>query len=252
MYYLLFVAATCTIGCSEDLWEDDILRTKSSDNGEYLDLKTYDYREWTEREILIMGIAESRMNVLFKNNKYVIQAKNGAEINVSESLFNLVKSQLEHTNIILNSRDRRIVRTKNNNPESSSGLPNCVPVAISHMGQDAPSYDDAVAQCNIFHPTWVQDGGVYSSLVGPIIRVFTSVTTRLNMNSYSIVTNLNNCVLLLPQGGNIDHAVNAIYYDPNYDMLNIKRIIYVDYSGGGTGTTGRVDPSQMTTIYTFD
>ena len=209
MYYLLFVAATCTIGCSEDLWEDDILRTKSSDNGEYLDLKNYDIKKMTNKDFETFCKAEIRMGVYREDGIYMFRQADESKINISKELYQFIKELYENTNQV-KLKYKGFAFTKNRNCESFSGIYDCVPTAISNMGKGV-TYDQACAECDVQDPGWRERGLVQSSKVGNIIRHFVSASTVLGM-SYPQTTQLNSCVVLLDQGNMIDHAVNGVNY----------------------------------------
>lgn len=248
------VIAACT--ADDDIWglEDETetsfsgkTRAALSDTMEFLSISTYNSEEWTDSDYKVMDEAADRIGVSFSKlrNKYVFEHSSAKGLNMPDSLYDLVCSQFELTNQIMNEKQKKISRRKVKSGDVSSQDPNCVPVAISHMGQGAPSYKDAVAACDKYAEDWRTSGGVPSSLVGPIINLFTSVTTttakQLNYNSD---VDLNDCVLLVNQGGNIDHAVNAQKY-----VYSTKKFHYKDY---GKNATGSVLVSEITAFYPFN
>lgn len=130
-------------------------RAATSDNLGYLSLSSYNPAEWTDSDYTIMSVAAERIGVSFSQskNKYVFSESSGKNINVSDSLYDLVKSQYELTNTILNTKSKRFARMKRSSAESTS-IPDCVPRAISNMGKNKPSYADAVAACDEAAPNW--------------------------------------------------------------------------------------------------
>jgi hypothetical protein len=258
-FWLLFAAvavvgivAACT--ADDDLWglEDETktsfdgkTRAESSDTMKYLSISTYDSEKWTDMDYEIMDEAADRIGVSFSEvkNKYVFDKSSAKGINMSDSLYELVCSQFELTNQIMNENKKKVARKKVKSGDVSSTLPDCVPVAISHMGQGAPTYENAVAACDKYAKGWRTSGGVPSSKVGPIINKFTSVTTKTSVTD-SCDVDLNYCVLLINQGGNVDHAVNAKKYEHSS-----RKFYYKDF---GKNATGTVDVSLVTAFYPFN
>ncbi len=234
-------------------------RAATSDTLRYLTLSTYDQEKWTDEEFATLADAAMRMGVYFSKskNKYVFSESNGKNINVSDSLYDLVKSQFEHTNSILNAKkSAKVRRRKTSSIETIGVVPNCVPTAISHMGQGAPSYEDAIVACDTIDPGWLQKGGVASNKVGRIIRVFTPVTSMKNVDSFGTGYNFNQCVMLINQGGNIDHAVNAthIITCTGTDGNSIKLINYKDFTDARSNDERfyfSILSEQISAIFTF-
>lgn len=267
MYALLIAVAACigiTIygSCSadEDFWgfDEEYISTENTraekmDMSEYLTLSTYDFKKWTEKDYRIMEIAEDRMGVYYaeSKNKYVIEAKNGQNINISDSLYNTIKSQYELTNSILSAKtNHRITRQKRSDPENTPNY-NCVPIALSHMGRNAPSYATAELECNAIWSNWRTEG-IPASYVGGIIRLHAQVYSYTDMNAYNETKMLENCVLLIPTDEIMyGHAVNATYYNPKAGWLHMKRIYYVDYSQDSLGKSGTIHPRTIIAIFPF-
>lgn len=258
-FWLLFAAiavvgivAACT--ADDDLWglEDETetsfdgkTRAEISDTMKYLSISTYDSEKWTDMDYEIMDEAADRIGVSFSEakNKYVFDKSSAKGINMSDSLYELVCSQFELTNQIMNENKKKVVRKKVKSGDVSSTLPNCVPVAISNMGQGAPTYEAAVEACDKYAKGWRTSGGVPTFLVGPIINKFTSVTPT-GAVTYTSNVKLKYCVLLINQGGNIDHAVNAKKY-----VHSSRKFYYKDFGKNATGTVG---VSLVTAFYPFN
>lgn len=269
---MLAVLVTATvgcilIGCSSDEWfginNDSVTGTQTRAKtcnklySQHLDIKSSNSNEWTDEDYATLAEATIRMGLSFSKEqmRYVFSASSASEINISKKLYNLVKSQFEYTNTIINPQGRTFAsRQKISSPEPSTGTqPNCVPMAISHMGQAAPSYSAAVAACDSLDAGWLQRGGVSSSKVGDIIRCFTPVTTVLSFDSYSSDREFNHCVMLINQGGTLDHAVNAtklVVTKNNNETTTRKVIYYIDYTKGDHNEKA-VSPELITAIYPF-
>ena len=170
------VIAACT--ADDDIWglENETetsfsgkTRAALSDTMEFLSISTYNSEEWTDSDYAVLGEAIQRIGITFSEskNKYVYEHSDGSDINMSDSLYDVVVGMFEHTNSIMNAKQKKITRRKVKAGDISSQLPDCVPVAISHMGKGAPSYEKAVAACDQNAKDWRTSGGVPSSLVGP-------------------------------------------------------------------------------------
>ena len=262
--YALLIAVAAMIGitiygsCSadEDFWgfDEEFASTKNTraekmDMSDYLTLSTYNEDDWTDEDYTIMVMAEERMGVSFMNNQYVFSATCGREINVSDSLYYLIRSEYELTNTIINSNPyQKKVRAKRGDPESSPS-PNCVAVALCHMGQDpASSVQEAESICTLYDNKWREHGGVYTNRVLLIIEEFTSVTERDSITDSDSITEFDECVMLIPTSlPNIDHAVNARKYIKKNN--GTRKIRYYDYWNHKSGSIGS---SEITYIYTFN
>lgn len=259
-WLLLVALATfgAIVACTadDDIWGLDDERETSfsgktravlSDTMDYLSISTYNSEEWTDSDFEIVGEAIQRIGVTFSEskNKYVFEYNDGSDINMSDSLYDVVVGMFEHTNSIMNAKQKKISRKKVKTGDISSQLPDCVPAAISNMGKNAPSYDAAIAKCNELFPTWKTDGGVPTDKIESFIEVYAAVTARTNMNFCKTDSTLNNLVMVFQPGTN-GHAVNAYKY---YSTPGV--IMYHDASSSSRGD-GSIIVSQMLCIYTFD
>ena len=240
-------------GIEEDLYlcseEMESVKTRAAYT-EYLSLPTYDPQKWSQENHDIMTLAAERMGVSFVNNQYVFTASCSEEVNISDSLFIIIKELFGYTNKILNeTSSNNVTRLKRGNYESSNmgPEPNCVPKAISNMGQNAPSYSEILSVCDKYDPNWRTNGGVSASFVGPFIRLYTNVKSMNSLPADTLFTP-NRCVMLINKGGLIDHAVNVTTISKSG---NVHSLMYVDYSSTGNGTIGSIYSSQMTSIYPF-
>ncbi len=267
--YALLVVVAAVIGitiygsCSADgdFWGFDEecaltenTRAEKKDMSEYLTLSTYNSKEWSSKDYDILTKAIGRIGVSFSETKhcYEFNASSGKQINISDSLYNRIIGMFEYTNGIINSKTYEgKARKKMMRGEGSIVYSNCVPMAISHMGQGAPTYATAVDTCNHYCHNWQSQGGVNSNLVGPIIRKFVLVHSYLptQLLTYTNPTFMNYCVALIYQNGVIDHAVNVTYCNPDVNNPNKRVIYYDDYCSGETGKS--VYSTELTSIYPF-
>lgn len=260
VYVLLIAGISIFIACTGN---DDIEILNDMETRQtrcvpsILNLSSYEPTKWTANDYEMMAEAAIRMGVSFSKskNKYIYEASSGADVNIADSLYNLVKNQFELTNSIINSAgNTKVVRRKTSEMEgNNSEIPNCVPMAISNMGQNAPSYAEVVAACDSIDPGWRTKGGVDSDKVQTILNLYTPTTYRTNMNGVNSGTNLNKCVLLIDQGDSKDHAVNATQYEIRIgsDHHYHGFIYYKDHTSNSNLGDGAILVSQMTAIFTF-
>lgn len=207
-------------------------------------------KKWNQENHDIVALAAERMGISFVNNCYVFAATSGKEVNISDSLFITVKEQFGYTNKILNEASFKTVnRLKRGNAEPSSIINDCVPRAIEHMGQNAPSFDKAVAMCDECDPGWRKRGGVQSDYVGIIISRFANVTSFSSSQLPDTINFApNNCVMLIKRsGGVMDHAVNVTRITTRNEKHYFS---YADYSNSGTGG-GTATESVLVRIFPF-
>ena len=215
-------------------------RSASIDYSDYLDVSTSDVSQWTEEDFLAADQTIHRLEVSFSNeaNKYVYQAPNAESINVSSTLYNCVVSMFEYTNSLFAKYNQpSIARKKTRSGESSSSsstdFPDCVPAAVSNMGQSAPSYSDALAKCDQKFPGW-RTSGLTENQTEELIEQYTSVTKHTNFgfcgftNSHDELT-VNSLVTLLSLPSGDNHAVNT-YRIKNYNNYSPIKLYFNDHS----------------------
>ena len=215
---------------------------------EHLSLHSYNYDEWTLSDLYTISQAEDRMCIEFFEGRYFVRVESAELINVSDSLYNMIKDEYEYTNFLINGGKRmKVSRVRSSNPEDSSSYPNCVPIALTHIKSNAPSYSEAEAACDRADPNWRTHEGVYSMYVEGIINQFTNVyKVTPSTICFSEYKDLDQCVLLISKSDHNDHAVNAIYYD--YGLFNNPRIEYKDFKAQ---KRGRIRISEMTALYPY-
>ena len=84
------------------------------DYSEHLDLGTFELSKMSEKDMTIMSQALQRLDIDMKEGLYHVKQTSGAEVNISEELFNYLVAGFEHTNTILKPKsvDTSIVRLK--------------------------------------------------------------------------------------------------------------------------------------------
>ena len=240
-------------------------RSASIDYSEYLDVSTGDVSQWTEEDFLAADQTIHRLEVSFSNeaNKYVYQAPNAESINVSYTLYNCVVGMFEYTNSLFAKYNKQsITRMKTRSGESSSSsssqLPDCVPAAVSHMGQSAPAYSDAIAKCDQMFPGWRTSGGLTENQAKQLIEEYTSVTKHTNFGFCGFThpldeKSVNDLVTLFNFTAGDHHAANT-FRIKNRESASSIVIYYYDYSTSGSpnGKLGIASGKEMNCIFVFD
>jgi hypothetical protein len=78
--------------------KSDTIPKKDFQSSEYLQLKTYKISEMTGEDFKILGQAIGRLDVYTENGLYHIRQTTGAQVNISEQLFQYIKKGYEHSN----------------------------------------------------------------------------------------------------------------------------------------------------------
>ncbi len=219
-------AAMAVIGCSNNedyfgLNNDEVQKSKYTtrasfiDCSEYLTISSFDVEKWCKEDYEAFSIAMDRIGVNFSDsqNKYIFNEPSGKYINISDSLYKCVIEMFEITNSLfasLGSWDTRMVsRMKSRTAEpSSSVMMDCVPVAISNMGRNAPSKEEVFKKCDELCPDW-REKGFPKDGVEALVKMYASVTTHENLDfcPEKEVMPLDNCVAQIFQGV---HTLNAV------------------------------------------
>ncbi len=189
---------------------------------EYLDLETYEMSKMSVKDMETYGQALQRLNIDKKNGLYRIKQTSGAQVNISEDLFDYITKGFERTNEIFAPKtfNNLIPRLKSGNPENNNSQPSdttyCVAHALAGMGGttfgSAKAYIDSVYGSNGV-PDYAMDSVVYHFY--PNARKSNSVTQG---------GLLNNAMIWYPTSDTTGHAVNGTFYDSNSGY-----ILYNDY-----------------------
>ena len=241
---IAFVIITAT-GCSSDadyFGLDDVdetfdaertTRASFIDCSEYLTISSFDVEKWCKDDYEAFSIAMDRIGVNFSDsqNKYIFNEPSGKYINISDSLYNCVIEMFERTNSLfasLRGLDVTMVsRMKSSTAESSSNIiMDCVPVAISNMGFNAPSREEAFRRCDEICSDW-RENGFPKNLVESLVKEYAPVTTHRNLDfcPEGDTILLNNCVAQIFQG---THTLNAV------SVVGGKVIVVQDLSSSPT------------------
>ncbi|MBR5934661.1 MAG: hypothetical protein IKZ89_00750 [Bacteroidaceae bacterium] len=257
-----FVISTSFVSCGNDEFfgfEDEnnswinkleVIRQEKQDMSDYLTVSSFNPEEWSDSEFMAFSAAAERMGLRYSETKkqYEFEVCKGSDINISDTLFNVVNNLFGHSNMIMSSKDTQKKRIKTNNREMWWKLPNCGPAAVAHMGLCAPSYSTAIEKCNEMFPNWIQNGGIPRDSLVDYIREFVYVTRYHSMFfCHSNVVTLNNVVMFFcPQYPN-GHIVNVYKY---IKWGSVGTLYYHDYSSTTLGD-GTILESQMLDIYPF-
>lgn len=223
---ILFIFALTFSGCN------NLVDSDEDQYSEHLYLKTYDISKMTNEDFEICNQAEIRIGVYVEDGHYKTKASCGSQINISEDLYNFLKTQYE-TADKLDYKDM-MPRTKSSDEEQVK-LYVCVPAAISHMGvAAAPEFQEAVDECCRQDPDYNIIGYFKTSLIGDVIRHFCSDAddTHLGTISFDIPcgedTLLDNIVVVY-EASTCDHAINVYKYKRGITK-NLSTLYYEDYT----------------------
>ncbi|MBR4793904.1 MAG: hypothetical protein IK038_09610 [Bacteroidaceae bacterium] len=227
-------------------WNDGAERINTTD---YLTISSDCTDKWTENDYKAFSLAVERIGISYSKKKqvYEFHSKSAKDINISDSLYNIVITMFEHTNkIFRSSNNKKFKNTKSRFGEISFSIPDCVPCAIAWMGQNAPTYSTVVARCNELFPNWLQNGGIPGDAVFSLISEYASVYYCTDMSFCNATENSLNNIVTLFIWGHLGHAVNA-YKCTKYGSV---LIYYHDHSSSSQGD-GVMFESEMVSIYPF-
>lgn len=227
-----------------------ITRSTGIDYSDFLTISTTETAKWTEEDFEAIDKAIERFRIVYSDteNRYKYEISSGTEINISDSLYKCITDMISHTNKIFAEADEtKITRMKTRAAESSSSsIPNdCVPAAISHMGKNAPTYENAIEKCDKMFPYWRDKGGVSYCDIKSFIEVYVSVTEYNDLGFFTQGrTSVPNYVTVI---GN--HAVNAYKISK---ILDAEIIYYNDYSSSAGSGSGFISGYNLSGIFVFN
>ncbi|MDR0602688.1 MAG: hypothetical protein LBG80_00110 [Bacteroidales bacterium] len=196
---------------------------------EYLDLETYEMSKMSVKDMETMGQALQRLNIYKKKGLYQIKQTSGAQVNISEDLFDYITKGFEHTNVVYNPKSFNsfIPRLKSGNTEDSNTQPrdstHCASYALAAMG--GVDYATAAAYSDSTYGA----GGVPADSMVSFFRNFYPNGSSVNPDSLSGGFMGSN-MIYFQTSDSTGHAVNGTYYD-----TNSGNIMYSDPQTGGTG-----------------
>lgn len=197
-------------------------KTRCHSGETYLDLQGKPFAEWDSTDYSIYFEAIDRVGVYVDGNRHHFVSPDGVTVNISESLYREIIEQFERSNSILAEMEKvqKLPRRIPQNKEGSQNeLPDCMIIAVSRMGVNAPSYSIAKACCDSIQPNWRATGGLLDQYILPFISTFASVEQVCpeSLSNNSSYNQLNNCVIRFYQvQTGLKHAGNATAYSNSY------------------------------------
>lgn len=230
MSFGIIVASTIIFqGCQED----DIV---TSNELSYLSLpQGIDLSNASVNDMNVLSKALGRLDVSKKKGLYHIKQTSGAQVNISEDLFNFIKGLYDHTNKIFQSYSLSysLPRLKSGNPEEGTSS-DCMAHAISYAG-----------------------GGTYGTVGCYLLSQYNGLSVPLssfsdacqhffpNGSTASIGEfsngSMNNAIIIYMTGPNTAHAVNGTYYDQSNGT--------VWFHDPQSGENGVLNANDITNIY---
>jgi len=196
-----------------------------------------DLRDLSEKDMNTLSKAIGRLDIYKKNGSYHIKQTLGAQVNISEDLFDFINSLYNHTNKIFKSRNASysISRLKSGNLEGDPpGPSDCMVHSLSYGG--AASYGSVGSYIlSQYGSLAVPASGFYS-----VCQYFYPDGDTIGINA---IPNgyMNNAIVTFTVGQDSAHAVNGTYYDSNNG--------YIMYWDEQNGTSGVLDTSDVYSIY---
>ena len=204
---------------------------------EFLKLDSYNLSEISKKDMSILNGALGRLDVYKKNGFYHVKQTSGAQVNISEDLFNFIKSLYDNTNDIKSQSCKlsySVPRLKSEDPEGTdSSSSDCMARAISYAG-----------------------GGTYGSVGSYLISQYGSGVPLSDFNevchhffpsgetvSISDIPDggMNDEIIIFMTGDSTAHAVNGIWYSEGSGT-----IIFHDEQSGQDGS---LDVNDVVSIY---
>ena len=252
--YALLIAVAAMIGvtiygsCSadEDIWgfdEETISNknTRADMDYDFLDIECSDINCLTIKDFAIIGEARNRLTVSCNHGVYAIKEKAGSEVNISEKLFNLIKTGYMNNNKLLQEKNRsNIPRQKTSNIEGGHICPytDCLGHSIaSYYSLNLNWVNNVLAS----HFSNYNTSGVPLEQAVSAVNLFCPASGQLK---FVISDNMMPCeikgILVIPQGNNSYHAYNADY---------IQKILVGDANYPGYTVIGRDYQSQGILVF---
>lgn len=196
------------------------------DYSEHLDLGTFELSKMSEKDMNIMSQALQRLDIDMKEGLYHVKQTSGAEVNISEELFNYLVAGFEHTNTIFKPKsvDTSIVRLKygfmegDGEPQDSTY---CVAHALAGMG--GVSFGRARAYIDSLYGS----NGVPAYAMDSVISHFYPNARR--YDSPIPGRPVNNTLIWFHTSDSTGHAVNGWHYDSNSGYILYKDSQNGDY-----------------------
>ncbi|MGV8090433.1 MAG: hypothetical protein AB2L24_01025 [Mangrovibacterium sp.] len=208
---------------------------------EYLELDSYEFSNMSEKDMNTIGLALQRLDIDKNTGMYNIKQTSGAQVNISEELFDYIKRGFAHTNKIFksNSLNSSIPRLKSGDTEGDNTQPSdstyCVAHALAGMG--GVSFDDAKAYIDSIYGS----GGIPSNVIDSVVYHFYP-----NATDSLYGGNMNNAFIYFSTSDSTGHAVNGMFYDSESGV-----IMYHDYQNQNNGSpnVGYIMVDSLINVY---
>jgi hypothetical protein len=192
----------------------------------------------SEKDMNILSEALGRLDVFKKDGFYQIKQASGAEVNISEALFDFIKSGFDHTNETFKSHSLSYslprLKSGDTEGEGDSTSSDCMVHAISYAG--GGTY--GTVGCYLLS----QYNGLsvpLSSFSDACLHFFPNGSTA-SIGEFSNGS-MNNAIIIFMTGPNTAHAVNGISYDQSTGT-----VWFHDPQSGGDGV---LNANDITNIY---
>jgi hypothetical protein len=79
-------------------YKSSMIAKKGDDSTEYLSLSTYKLSKMSKKDVKTLFRATGRLNIYTNDGLYHIKQTSGAQVNISEQLYQFIKQGFEYTN----------------------------------------------------------------------------------------------------------------------------------------------------------
>lgn len=216
----------------------------------YLDMQESYFKNFTDEDWKIYIEAESRLSYIVSGDgqRSIVQ-KSGGEVNISDRLFENIKSNIENTNKLISSNNKvSIPRSKTRNIEPELEGNDCVGQCIAeYCGLRLEDVNKTI--CSKY-PGYASGAGVDPNHLLSVVRLFKSDAVEMNkfyhLDNFSGVKNISGIIalrghaVLIKKIAYQDSAKNYHIwaYDPqnnsNFDTDIYKNEIPASIEGGST------------------
>lgn len=185
-----------------------------SSYSKYLELDSYELSNMSDNDMNTMGQALQRLDISFKNGFYQIKQISGAQVNISEELYDYITKGFGYTNKVI--RPKSLISS---GPRLKSGYAEpdttyCVAYALAAMGE--VDFEDVK---DYIYRHWGLGGVPADSVESVVYHYFP------NSNGYDAPLQggpLNNAFIWYPTSDSSGHAVNGIFYDAASGVILYK------------------------------
>ena len=193
MRKLLFcstLAVMAMVACTSDEWFDfenpeesiNYNGTRADINYEYLDIKESSFAHMTDKDWEVVAKARTRLTVIIqKDGQASIKEKSGKEVNISERVYEFIKTSYKNGNeVLLGLTEKKTSRKKRSSVEGSGHIctwKDCVGHSISYNW--LLNLETGNATLQLFYPSYSSSGIPRADMLDAV-RIFSLTANKYN------------------------------------------------------------------------